>query len=139
MFVRRNGYSSDRNPAFRLCRERVVRQAPALAEQGGVGDHGRVVPGVDQRDQAEVDAAALGPGGELAAQQAVGGGAAGDGEQREGLPLVEALQAVEHLAHGGLAKGGEEVEHGLRRLAALSEVNPEVNPEVTPEVDRSQN
>src|SRR3954462_8393748 len=61
MFVRRNERSSDRNPAFRICRKGIVCEPPALAEQGGVGDHGRVVPGVDERDEAEVDAVALGP------------------------------------------------------------------------------
>src|SRR5436309_15932432 len=67
---------SDRDPALRLRREGIVRDPPALPEQGGVGDHGRVVPGVDEGDEAKVHALTLSPGGELAPQQAVGGGAA---------------------------------------------------------------
>src|SRR4051812_41877617 len=95
-FVRQNERFSDRDPALRLRQEGIVRDPPALPEQGGVGDHGGVVPGVDEGDEAEVDAATIGPGRQLAPQQAVGGGASRDGEQREGAPLVEPLQAVEH-------------------------------------------
>ena len=88
--------------------------AAAVAEQGGVGDHGGVVAGVDEGDEAEVDAVALGPGGELPPQQAVGGGAAGDGEQRRrGAARGGASRRSSTWPTADCAEAGQEVEHGL--------------------------
>jgi hypothetical protein len=86
-------FGLQRDPALRFGRERIAGGAAAVAQQGGVGDHGGVVAGVDERHQAELDALPVGPGGQLAPQQAVGGGAAGDGEQRHRPALLEAAEA----------------------------------------------
>src|SRR6476661_213964 len=61
-----------RNPALRLRREGVIHDPSALPQQGGVGDHGGVVAGVDEGNQPEIDLAPGGPGGETAAEEAVG-------------------------------------------------------------------
>src|SRR6185503_17192054 len=78
-----------------------------------------VVAGVGKRHQAQVDIAAVGPARDLAAEEAVGGDAAGDGEQREGALLVEAVDAVDELSDGGGAEGGEEVANRLRRVGGI--------------------
>src|SRR5438105_11140843 len=80
------------DPALRLRREGVVTLSAALAEEGGVGDHRGVVSGVGEGDEAEGDAVAFGPGGQLAAEETVGGDSSGDGEEGEGMPCVEAVE-----------------------------------------------
>src|SRR5712671_5070790 len=61
----------DRDPAFGLRRERVVRLAAPEAQEGRVGDHRRVVARKTERDEPQGDAAGRRPGGELAPEQPV--------------------------------------------------------------------
>lgn len=112
------------DPALRLRREGIVALAAALAEEGGVGDHRGVVSGVGERDEAEGDAVAVGPGGELAAEEAVGGDSSGDGEEGDRAPFMKTIEAVDELGDRGGAEAGEEIEDGSRdRLSRGSQID----------------